>query len=153
MLFVTAIEKGRYDSVMKDEIVVEGQVGAESDAPTSLLRGFDVNGLYSVEVVTDLKSGEIQVYTPITVGRVRDTGRPIRFFSSVMVTYRGRPLQCGFELKASSLEEALAGFTEQGDAAARAYIENLEQQALRTKLASGTSAANALGPRMPIKTH
>ena len=127
--------------------------GAEKEFDSSL-KGFDLTTLFDVRRVTDGVAGYIDVWSPITAAGAPDVLRVARFFSSVNALWRGRPVTVTFEIEAGDLAGALAGFQAAGDAAARKYIEDLEAQALRTQLASGTPAARSVvGPRLPPKTH
>lgn len=128
---------------MTDKIVLPDTPAAPEETP-SMLRPFNADALYEVNTFTDLEAGKIDVYTPVTNGGVRDTNRSRRFFSSIVAAVRGRPMRVDFELKADTLAEAVAVFQQQGEEAARAYLAELEAQALRTKLASGAASAQTM---------
>lgn len=99
-----------------------------------VLKPIDALGLYAKEVVVDPDAGEITVLRPVTVGGVRDTERKIRFFSSIMMTFRGRPQQVAFELEASTLSEAVQKWAVVAREAGEKAIEQMEDAVVRSRL-------------------
>ena len=104
------------------------------------LNAFDKNALYEKNIYTDMACGEISVLTPVTSGRVRDTKRPMRYFSSVVLMINGQQMTVNFEIAASGLEEACDRYTEAATKAANAAIEKI-QDAQRRVLVPGTAAS------------
>ena len=105
------------------------------------LRAPDPLGLYERTQIVDPEAGEITVLTPITVGRLRDTARPIRFFSSITVTMGMVPRNVSFEIPAATLEEALNGWEKAARAAGEQYVAQAESARIKAQLAGGTQGA------------
>lgn len=109
------------------------------------LKGLSATGLYERVQVVDPDAGEITILTPITVGRLRDTERPVRFFSSIMLMMQGRPQQLAFELEGcATLVDAVAAWPEQAKAAGEKALTQMEDAAVRRRLA--VPAGARLGP-------
>ena len=111
------------------------------------LADFDRAKLYVCERVSG-SAGDIDILTPITEGRVRDTERPIRFISSIQVYFRGMPQIVRFEIPAASLSEALDKWKDTALTEATKFTDRLEEQWRRSQLAGGLSHAPMVPPRL-----
>ncbi len=114
------------------------------------IKAFDLKGLYSLEIVTDMVAGQIQRLTPVNEHGVRDTSRFVRFFSTVTVSHGGRPYQVNFEISAGSLSDALAKFAEEGSKAAMEFLERLESERVKAQLTGQRSSAGPLAPKLVL---
>ena len=107
---------------------------AANDTLTSL-KPINPLGLYSREQIVDPDAGEITILRPVTAGGLRDTDRPIRFFSTIIIAVGGRPQQLGFEIEgATSLPEAIEKWSEQAQAAGAKAQEQIRDQQVRSRL-------------------
>lgn len=111
--------------------------------PKSNLKPFDKAGLYEKTTVFDFAAGEIVVFTPITIARVRDTERKQRFFSSIVATRSGFPSQVSFEIDADTLELAIERWLSHAERAAADFHSKAQDQEIRSRLAVPA------GARMP----
>lgn len=92
-------------------------------------------GLYAREQIVDPLAGEITILRPITAGGLRDTDRPTRFFSTILIAVQGRPQQLGFELEGvASLSEAVAAWPEQAKTAGEKAQTQIRDQRIRSSL-------------------
>lgn len=118
------------------------------------IKGFDLKGLYSLEIITDMVAGQVQILRPVTEHGVRDVSRPIRFFSNVTVTHGQRPYQVNFEIPAKSLDEALALFPDEGVKAAAVFLDKLEGDRIKAALQGKQQGAPlGGGPKLHIPPH
>jgi len=84
----------------------------------------DASALYREEVFTDNTVGTLRRLTPVTAGGEPDSSRSVQFVGSTQVLTTAGPLPLSFEIEASSLAEAAAGF---GDAAKKAFEQTMEE--------------------------
>lgn len=98
------------------------------------LKQISANGLYEKSIIVDPAAGEIVILTPITVGRLRDVERPMRYFSSVMLQFRGRPQAVTFEIEAGSLEETVGKWGILAKEAGQKAMEQMESAVVRSQL-------------------
>lgn len=84
----------------------------------------DVNNLYREETFTDNAVGTLRRMTPVTAEGETDPGRPVQFIGSTQVLTTAGPLPLSFEIEATTLIEAAAGF---GDAAKEAFEKTMEE--------------------------
>lgn len=95
----------------------------------------DAHDLYRREIYTDGKNGDITVLVPVTSDGGADVLRRWKFFSSVTVAFRGRPVPCNFEIPAETLPQALAAFSEAAQTAGEGLVkQHLESQSLKNSL-------------------
>lgn len=71
---------------------------------------FDTANLYQEEVFTDRAAGTIRRMTPVLVGGEPDTSRPVLFNGQTQLLTPGGVLPLGFDIPASTLEEAIEKF-------------------------------------------
>ena len=72
----------------------------------------DSSSLVKEDVYTDQKIGSIRVLTPITLTGEIDPARTISYFGQTQVMTQAGALPLNFELEASSLQEAIEGFSD-----------------------------------------
>jgi len=84
----------------------------------------DVNNLYREETFTDNAVGTLRRMTPVTAEGESDPCRPVQFIGSTQVLTTAGPLPLSFEIEATTLIEAAAGF---GDAAKEAFEKTMEE--------------------------
>ena len=94
----------------------------------------DANGLYREDVFTDRRAGSIRRLTPVTVGGEPDGSRPVLFSGQTQLLTPAGVLPLGFEIEATTLEEALTRFPEGVRVALEQAID--EARELRREAAS-----------------
>jgi hypothetical protein len=82
-------------------------MAAQNDLPEVEL---DPKGLYREDVFTDRRAGSIRRLTPVTTGGAPDPARPVLFSGQTQLLTPAGVLPLGFEIEASTLEEALQKF-------------------------------------------
>ena len=85
----------------------------------------DRNGLYREEVFTDRKAGTLRRLVPITSAGVDDAARPVLYSGQTQLLTPGGVLPLGFEMEATSLEDAINQFP----AAVRQALEHAIEEA------------------------
>lgn len=108
----------------------------------------DPNDLYREEIFTDRRAGTLRRLTPIKVDGEVDPSRPVLFSGQTQLLTPAGILPLGFEIEATTLEEAVRKFPEAVKAALEQAIE--EARELRREAASRIVVpevgAAALGP-------
>ena len=95
----------------------------------------DGDNLYREESLTDRRVGTLQRLTPVTASGEDDPSRAVVFTGSTQLMTPMGALPLNFEIEASSLEEALAGYNA---AAQQAMVQTLEElQEMQREQASG----------------
>jgi hypothetical protein len=84
----------------------------------------DVSNLYREEVFTDNAVGTLRRLVPVTADGEIDDSRPVQFLGSTQILTNAGPLPLSFEIEATTLTEAAAGF---GDAAKQAFERTMEE--------------------------
>jgi hypothetical protein len=84
----------------------------------------DPNNLYREEVITDRQMGTIRCLTPIRSDGSSDSSRSVIYSGQIQIMTPAGSLPIGFEIEASSLEDAVGKFPE---AAKQAVDNTLEQ--------------------------
>jgi hypothetical protein len=84
----------------------------------------DASNLYREETFTDNTVGTLRRITPVTPEGDPDPGRPVQFVGSTQVLTTAGPLPLSFEIEATTLSEAAAGF---GEAAKKAFERTMEE--------------------------
>ena len=82
------------------------------------------NDLYREDIFTDNAVGSLRRLTPVTAEGEVDSSRPVSFVGSTQVLTQAGPLPLNFEIEASTLAEAVAGF---GPAAKEAFEQTMEE--------------------------
>lgn len=82
------------------------------------------DGMYREETFTDNAVGTIRRLTPVTSNGEPDTSRAETFVGSTQVMTQAGPLPLTFEIAASNLSDAVAGF---GGAAKQAFEQTMEE--------------------------
>jgi len=106
-------------------------MAAQNDLPDVEL---DPQGLYREDVFTDRRAGSIRRLTPVTRDGSTDTSRPVLFSGQTQLLTPAGVLPLGFELEASTLEEAIRKFPEGVKTALEQAID--EARELRREAAS-----------------
>lgn len=94
----------------------------------------DTTALYREEVFTDRQAGSVRRLTPVTVEGADDATRPVLYLGQTQLMTPGGVLPLGFEIEASSLQEALDKFPDAVKQALEQAIE--EAQQMRREAAS-----------------
>jgi len=106
-------------------------MAAQNDLPEVQL---DPNGLYREDVFTDRRAGSIRRLTPVTADGAVDATRPVLFSGQTQLLTPAGVLPLGFDIEASTLEEALKKFPEGVKVALEQAID--EARELRREAAS-----------------
>jgi len=94
----------------------------------------DVTSLYREELFTDRKVGAIRRLVPVRADGMNDPERPALFIGQAEIMTNMGPVPLSFEIEATTLEQAVAGFA---GAAAVAIERTVQQiQELRRQQAS-----------------
>jgi len=70
----------------------------------------DSAGLYREDIFTDRKAGTIRRLVPVTVDGSTDPNRPVLYSGQTQLLTPGGVLPLGFEIEASSLQDAIDKF-------------------------------------------
>lgn len=106
-----------------------------SNYSLAVLKPINPLGLYSKEEIVDPEAGTVVILRPVTAGGLRDTERPTRFFSTIMVQIMGRQQPLGFEIEgAGSLAKAVELWAEQAQKAGEKAQEQIRDQQVRSRL-------------------
>jgi len=119
-------------------------MAAQNDLPEVQI---DPKGLYREDVFTDRRAGSIRRLTPVTVDGAPDATRPVLFSGQTQLLTPAGVLPLGFEIEASTLDEALRKFPEGVKAALEQAID--EARELRREAASRIvvpDVGSAVGP-------
>jgi hypothetical protein len=84
----------------------------------------NASNLYREEVFTDNTVGTLRRLSPVTSGGDPDPSRSVQFLGSTQVMTTAGPLPLSFEIDATALSEAAAGF---GEAARTAFERTMEE--------------------------
>jgi hypothetical protein len=82
-------------------------MATQNDLPEVQL---DPQGLYREDVFTDRRAGSIRRLTPVTTDGAPDPTRPVLFSGQTQLLTPAGVLPLGFEIEASTLEQALQKF-------------------------------------------
>jgi len=80
--------------------------------------------MYREETFTDNAVGTLRRLTPVTPNGEVDSTRPEQYIGSTQVMTNAGPLPLSFEIEASSMPEAIAGF---GEAAKQSFEKTMEE--------------------------
>jgi hypothetical protein len=92
----------------------------------------DAASLYREEIYTDRKVGTLRVLQPVTAQGAPDASRPTLYQGEAQLMTNMGPLPISFEIEASSLAEAVAGYAEatrEGVERAMRELQELRRQA------------------------
>ena len=88
---------------------------------------FDAANLYQEEVFTDRAAGTIRRLRPVKVTGEPDDSRPVLYSGQTQLLTPGGVLPLGFEIEASSLEDAIAKFPQAVQEALNQAIEEARE--------------------------
>lgn len=87
----------------------------------------DRDRLYLEEVITDLAAGTIRRLTPVKPDGSPDESRETLYLGQAQVLSAMGALPLQFELEASTLDEAIAGFAPAAEQAVRRMVEEIKE--------------------------
>lgn len=87
----------------------------------------DANTLYREEAFTDRRVGSIQRLTPIKSDGSEDSEREVIYLGQTQLMTPAGALPLSFEIKATSLEDAVSQFGPQAEAALEDTMKRLEE--------------------------
>lgn len=108
----------------------------------------DGNNLYKEEVITDLRVGTIQVFTPVKRDGSPDPTRQSLFSGEAQIMGPSGPIPIRAKIDATTLEEALAKFPAAVDVAVKEMVEQvreLQRQEMSRIVTPDEMAASLLG--------
>ncbi len=88
---------------------------------------FDAASLYQEDVFTDRAAGTIRRLRPVTVSGEADASRPVLFSGQTQLLTPGGVLPLGFEIDATTLEEAIGKFPDAVQEALKQAIEEAQE--------------------------
>jgi len=97
---------------------------SENNDPRNNEIYMDAGGMYREETFTDNAVGTLRRLTPVTANGDADTTRAAQYIGSTQVMTNAGPLPLSFEIPASSLADAIAGF---GAAAKEAFETTMNE--------------------------
>lgn len=95
----------------------------------------DATSLYREEMYTDRKIGTIRVMVPVTTEGTTDLSRPHLYAGEVQIMTQMGPLPVPFEIDATSLAQAVAGYADAAKEAVERTVQELQE--LRRQQSSG----------------
>jgi len=107
--------------------------------------------MYREETFTDNAVGTLRRLTPVNANGEVDTTRSEQYIGSTQVMTNAGPLPLSFEIEASTLPEAIAGFGEAAKASFEKTMEELremQRQQASSIVVPGAGGSNMGGPGM-----
>ena len=89
--------------------------------------GMDMTTLYQEEVFTDRKVGTIRRMTPVQGDGVRDPARPVLYVGQAEIMTNMGPMPINFEIEASTLDQAVAGFAPAAAVAVERTVQQIQE--------------------------
>lgn len=87
----------------------------------------DADNLYRQDTFTDQKVGTLTRMTPVTPEGEPDDSRPVRFIGQAQIMTPMGAIPLSFEIPATTLPEAVAGFAAEAEKAIEKTIEEARQ--------------------------
>ena len=107
----------------------------------------DPKSLYREEIYTDRRMGTLRVMVPVTPDGAADASRPTLYLGEAQLMTNMGPLPISFDIEASTLAEAVAGYaeaTKAGIERAMREIQEMRRQASSSILVPPAGAT--IGP-------
>lgn len=114
-----------------------------ADEQTKMDIQMTADDLYQEEIFTDRRVGTLQRLTPVTAKGEPDNSRSIRFVGQTQILTPAGALPLSFEIEASTLDEAIAGFGKAAEGAVEDTMKRLEEmrrEAASSLIVPGTGA-------------
>jgi hypothetical protein len=110
------------------------------------MRSIDPADLWDTTTLSDMKTGEILIYTPVLPSGDVDPSRATRFQGKTQLAGPAGAFPLMFDLPGPTIEEALAGWLEACVLAVGKFEKELETAQLQRRILQGTPPpANAHG--------
>lgn len=106
---------------------------------------FDAASLYQEDVFTDRAAGTIRRLRPVTIAGEPDASRPVLFSGQTQLLTPGGVLPLGFEIEATSLEEAIEKFPQAVHGALQQAIEEAQEYRREAQSRIVVPEAGAMG--------
>lgn len=106
---------------------------------------FDSAGLYQEDVFTDRAAGTIRRLRPVNASGESDPSRPVLFSGQTQLLTPGGVLPLGFEIEATTLEEAIAKFPQAVHEALNQAIEEAKEYRREAQSRIVVPEAGAMG--------
>lgn len=98
-----------------------------TDSPNMADLAMDADNLYLQETFTDQKVGTLTRLTPITAEGEADDSRAVQYIGQAQIMTPMGAIPLSFEIPATSLAEAVAGFATEAEKAIERTIEEARQ--------------------------
>jgi hypothetical protein len=89
--------------------------------------GMDMATLYQEETFTDRKVGTIRRMTPVMGDGQRDPARPVLYVGQAEIMTNMGPMPINFDIEASTLDQAVAGFGVAAGAAVERTVQQIQE--------------------------
>jgi hypothetical protein len=106
---------------------------------------FDTAALYQEDVFTDRAAGTIRRLRPVNASGEPDPSRPVLFSGQTQLLTPGGVLPLGFEIEATSLEDAIAKFPQAVHEALNQAIEEAKEYRREAQSRIVVPEAGAMG--------
>jgi len=120
-----------------------------ADRPDPRDPEMDATSLYREEIVTDRRVGTIRMMTPIAADGRIDEKRPMLFVGEAQMLTSVGPLPISFEIAATTLAEAVAGYgaaAKEGFERAVRELQDMRRQQASSIVLPPPGAAGAFSP-------
>ena len=111
----------------------------------------DAANLYSEEILTDRKMGNIRILTPVLADGSADPSRKPIFSGEIQIMTQMGPLPINFDIEADTVQEAVKKYGEAAKAGVQKTIDRLSRRAPRDSVFRPMPVV--LPSRCPKKQH
>lgn len=87
----------------------------------------DVANLYSEEILTDRKMGNIRILTPVLADGSADPSRKLIFSGEIQIMTQMGPLPINFDIEADTVQEAVKKYGEAAKAGVQKTIDKIQE--------------------------
>lgn len=87
----------------------------------------DAANLYSEEILTDRKMGNIRILTPVLANGSADPSRKLIFSGEIQIMTQMGPLPINFDIEADTVQEAVKKYGEAAKAGVQKTIDKIQE--------------------------
>lgn len=87
----------------------------------------DAANLYSEEILTDRKMGNIRILTPVLADGSEDPSRKLIFSGEIQIMTQMGPLPINFDIEADTVQEAVKKYGEAAKAGVQKTIDKIQE--------------------------
>ena len=110
----------------------------------------DAANLYSEEILTDRKMGNIRILTPVLADGSADPSRKLIFSGEIQIMTQMGPLPINFDIEADTVQEAVKKYGEAAKAGVQKTIDKIQE--LRREAATNIVTPGTPGFGVPPDT-